>query len=149
MPTSRARWSEPFLEPVMRVGLVVERRHLAIAGAAIERLRLDEAAVGLEPEHLDPELARLGFERREQARADAEPARLGSDPHALHFADAPLRVEAGVEAAAELAEILRDAPARVGAVGGLGGDAHRRGAHQPLDLAHRRDEAVLLRGAEW
>src|SRR5690348_12895357 len=134
----------------MRVGLVVERRDLAIAGAAIERLRLDEAAVGLEPERLEPECPGLGFERREQARADAEAARLGSDPHALHFADAPLlgleraaadrlaaeardderahgrrqlvrvsgdaprRIEAGVEAAAELAEILRHAPARIG-----------------------------------
>src|SRR5690349_25111232 len=48
---------QALLEPVVGVRLVVERGDLAIAGGAIHRDRLDERAVGLEPDHARPVLA--------------------------------------------------------------------------------------------
>ena len=59
--------------------------------------------------------------------------------------DADGRIEAVLEALAQLGEVLLDAPARVGA-GRIGdGDRDQRGSHQPLDLVHRRHQPRALR----
>ena len=47
---SRRPCREPLLEPVVGVGLVVERVDLGVAGLAVERDRLGERAVRLEPD---------------------------------------------------------------------------------------------------
>src|ERR1700756_1344557 len=41
---------QAFLEPVVRVRLVVERRHLVVARRAIERDRFGQRRIGLEPD---------------------------------------------------------------------------------------------------
>src|SRR5437660_973245 len=51
---------EPLLEPVMGVGIVVERGHLAEAGAAVQRDSLTELLVRLQAERRQSELTRLG-----------------------------------------------------------------------------------------
>src|ERR1041384_2249502 len=74
---------QALLEPVVGVRLVVERGDLAIAGRAIHRDRLDERAVGLEPDHARAVLAGARLELGEQAATDAEAARRRGHPHAL------------------------------------------------------------------
>ena len=68
----------------MRVGLVVERRYLLVAGRAVHADRLGERVVGLQPQ--DADAARRGpvLQFGEQPPAQPEPANGGGDPHALH-----------------------------------------------------------------
>src|SRR5437764_810827 len=60
---------KPLLEPVVGVPLVVERRHLHPTRRAVERDRLGEVAVRLEPERADAVLARQRLELCEQTAA--------------------------------------------------------------------------------
>src|SRR5262249_43631094 len=46
------------LEPVMRVRLIVEGRDFTISAPAIERLRLLEGSIGLEPQRSQSEVSR-------------------------------------------------------------------------------------------
>ena len=66
---------ELLLEPVVRVGLVVERVDLAVAGRAVEADRLREGLVGLEPDDGAPAAAARRSSSREQAATDPEAAR--------------------------------------------------------------------------
>src|SRR5689334_12609488 len=52
-------------EPVLRVGLVVERGDLAVAGGAVEADRLGQGAVGLQPDGARPAGPRLGFQAKQ------------------------------------------------------------------------------------
>src|SRR4051812_35123307 len=79
---------EPLLEPVVRVGLVVEGRDFPVATPPVEGLGLVQRLVGLEAERREAELAGLVFERLENAARDAEPAGRIGRPHALDLADA-------------------------------------------------------------
>src|SRR5262249_56345716 len=71
----------------MRVRLIVEGRDFTISAPAIERLRLLEGSIGLEPQRSQSEVSRQRFQRFEHAPADAKSARVGTHPHALDFAD--------------------------------------------------------------
>src|SRR5262249_53917741 len=126
----------------------------------------------------------LRLQRFEDAPTDAETARIGSDPHALDFADHSIfhferaatdgltadagededaggwrqfiggcgvglcRVEAVFEAAGQIAKILSDSPTRIGAARRFRRYLNGGRAYQPLDLAHRRDQAIPLRDVE-
>src|SRR2546429_3109085 len=57
------RSPQSLLEPVRGVRLVVDRLDLAVAGAAVQRDRLVQRFVGLEPQGRKPERARFGFQR--------------------------------------------------------------------------------------
>src|SRR4051794_35710937 len=80
-----ARRLNPLLEPVVRVGLVVERRDLLIAGRAVKRDGLGQAAVGLEVHHAARPAGGAGFELGEQAPPEPEPPGVGRHPHALEL----------------------------------------------------------------
>src|SRR5437667_6375753 len=79
---------EPLLEPVMGVGIVVERGHLAEAGAAVQRDSLTELLVRLQAERRQSELTRLDLERIQDAPPDPQPTHRVGDPHPLQRADA-------------------------------------------------------------
>src|SRR5262249_9509987 len=66
-------------EPVVRIGLVVEGLDFPISAFAVERLRLLEGPIGLEPQGADAELSRKRFQAFEDAPADAELTRIGAD----------------------------------------------------------------------
>src|SRR3954452_10644801 len=74
---------EPLLEPVVRVGLVVERRDLSVALSAIERDRFGERAVGLELHRSRAVLTCEILELAEQPSPEPDAAKLARDPHAL------------------------------------------------------------------
>src|SRR5215469_13662873 len=88
-PTVRASTASylSFFKPVMRIRLVVEGLDFHVSATAIQRLRFLEGPIGLEPERAHPHIARTRFQRFENAPADAEPARVRRDPHALDLAD--------------------------------------------------------------
>ncbi|HEY6405912.1 MAG TPA: protein kinase, partial [Ktedonobacteraceae bacterium] len=67
--------------PVVRVGLVVEGRHLPVAGRPVQRDRLGQRPVGLQPQHPDPLCRGSGLELGQQPAAEAEAADRGRDPH--------------------------------------------------------------------
>jgi hypothetical protein len=71
---------------MVSVGVVVEARHLAKAGAAVERNRLTERLVRLEAQGGQAEPARLDFEGLQHAPPDPEPAGRVGDPHPLQRA---------------------------------------------------------------
>src|ERR1700724_1274596 len=75
----------PFLEPVVRVRLVVERIDLAVARGAIEADCLGERLVRLEPNDLRAVLSRVALELVQPAPADPEPARRLGHPHPLQL----------------------------------------------------------------
>src|SRR3954453_4033282 len=126
----------------MRVGLVVERRHLRIARRAIQALGLVERPVGLQPQRGRAALAGPGLQPGEDAAPDTQPARTARHPHALYLgavqraaADrlapqardqeqaAVVRAAVGgieAEALVQLGEVLSDAVR--GRLAGLGGD---------------------------
>ena len=62
--------------------------------------------------------------------------------------DAQRRIEARVEARAELGEVRIDATSRIGFVGIGRGDLDQARGQQALDVAHRGDEARLLMRVE-
>src|SRR5262249_31221218 len=180
---NRSSYSDLF-EPVMRIRLIVEGLDFKISALAIQRLRFFEGPVGLQPERAPAKFPCMRFQRFEDAPTDAEPARIGSDPHALDFAnrsifhfegaatdgltadagddedaggwrqfirvcrDGLCRIEAGFEAAGQLAKILFDAPPRIGAVRRFRRYLNGGRAHQPLDLRHCSHQAIPLRDAE-
>src|SRR6266702_28273 len=74
---------QALLEPVVRVGLVVEGRYLAVAGRPVQRDRLGQCLVGLQPQHPDPVRRSPGLELGQQPAAEAEAADRGRDPHPL------------------------------------------------------------------
>src|SRR5215510_128835 len=79
-----------FFEPVMRIRLVVEGLDFKIAALAIQRPRFFESSIGFESERAHSKISRTRFQRFENAPTDAETARIGSDPHALDFADSSI-----------------------------------------------------------
>src|SRR5438067_5996096 len=84
---SLAAAPEPLLEPVMGVGIVVERGHLAEAGAAVQRDSLTELLVRLQAERRQSELTRLDLERIQHAPPDPQPTHRVGDPHPFQRAD--------------------------------------------------------------
>src|SRR6266487_1020467 len=76
-----------FFEPVMRIWLVVERLDFDISALAIQRLRFCEGPIGLEPQGAQAKFPCNNFQGFEHAPTDAESTRIGTDPHALYFAD--------------------------------------------------------------
>src|SRR4029077_8295362 len=80
---SCGRCLEALLEPVVRVGLVVEGRHLAVAGRPVQRDRLGQRLVGLPPQDPDAVRGRLGLELGQQPAAPAAAADRGRDPPPL------------------------------------------------------------------
>src|SRR5262245_66351653 len=83
---SRSSYSDLF-EPVMRIRLIVEVLDFKISALAIQRLRFFEGAIGLQPQRAHAKFSCMRFQRFEDVPTDAEAARIGSDPHALDFAD--------------------------------------------------------------
>src|SRR5580658_3342668 len=59
LPRASRSFRKPFLKPMMRVELIVERAHLPITAATIEGLRFLESAVRIESHHRQTERARL------------------------------------------------------------------------------------------
>src|SRR4051812_40629151 len=82
-PQGASSLREPLLEPVVRVGLVVERRDLSVALSAIERDRFGERAVGLELHRSRAVLTCEILELAEQPSPEPDAAKLARDPHAL------------------------------------------------------------------
>src|SRR3954466_3948559 len=74
---------QSLLEPVVGERLRVERRHLAVAGRAVEPDRLYQVAVRLEARDGGAAAGALRLQRCEQPAAEAQAARRGGDPHAL------------------------------------------------------------------
>src|SRR6266566_412982 len=140
------------------IGLEPERAHSKIACARFQHFEnapsdAETARVGGDPHALDlGDHPILEFER---TAADRPTAEAGDDEDAggrREFigvrGDALCRVEAGFEPAGQLAKILFEAPARIGAVRRFHRYLNGRRAHQSLDLGHRRDQAIPLRDAE-
>src|SRR6476646_257850 len=75
-----------FLEPVMRVWLVVEGADFAISTALVERLGLGKCLVGFETKHRKAPFPREVLEAIQDALPDAEAAGRRRDPHALDLA---------------------------------------------------------------
>ena len=94
--------AQGLLEPVVGVGLVVERAHLAVAGRPVQADRLGQGAVGFQPQHGHPVRGGAGLQFGEQPPAEAEPAHGRGDPHPLD-----LRGRAGVELEPAAADRLR------------------------------------------
>src|ERR687890_699238 len=65
---------QALLEPVVRVRLVAERGDLAVAAAPVQRDRLLQAPVRLQPHDPDPGLAGVPLQLPEQPPAQPEPA---------------------------------------------------------------------------
>src|SRR6266571_425545 len=86
---SRSSYSDLF-EPVMRIRLIVEGLDFKISALAVQRLRFFESPIGLQPERAHSKFSCMRFQRFEDAPTDAETACVGSDPHALDFADRPI-----------------------------------------------------------
>src|SRR2546430_14595829 len=81
---SLAAAPEPLLEPVMGVGIVVERGHLAEAGPAVQRDSLTELLVRLQAQRRQSQLTRLDLERIQHAAPDPQPTpRAGGIPAGL------------------------------------------------------------------
>ena len=74
---------EALLEPVVGVGLVVERHDLAVARAAVEGDRLGEAGIGVQPNGVAAVRRGLGLELAEQPSPHAEPTGVRIDPEPL------------------------------------------------------------------
>ena len=75
--------AQALLEPMVGVGIGVERSHVAKAGAAVEVDGLFERSIRFEPNDSETEAARLGLQRLQHAPADAQPAHRVGDPHSL------------------------------------------------------------------
>src|SRR4051794_9459427 len=87
VPRSGDLSPETFLEPMMSVGLRIERIDLAIAGVPVELNRLLQRTIRLQPEGREPELARLGLQRREHPPAQAQPTDAAGHPHSFEVSD--------------------------------------------------------------
>src|SRR5437773_7822512 len=81
-----------------RVGIVVVARNRAIARRLVERDRLAETIVRVEPDLVVPGASRRGFQCVEQSRTQTESARVGMEPHPLDLADAFLERAQGTAA---------------------------------------------------
>src|SRR4051812_28761336 len=77
--------TDPLLEPVVRVRLVVEGVDLDVAGRAVERDRLRQIAIRLEPNGPDALPAGQLLKLAQEPAADPEAAGLGRDPHPLQL----------------------------------------------------------------
>src|SRR5260370_488654 len=77
--------SEFLLEPVVSVGLVVERRHLAVAGRPVQGDRLGQDPVGLQPQHPDAVRRGAGLQLGQEPAAQADPAGRRVPPHPLEL----------------------------------------------------------------
>src|SRR4051794_287597 len=140
------------------VGLQAERREAELARLCLERL--EDAAGDAEaagavrgPHALD--LADAALFHLERAAADRSPIETGdkeisSGRRQLILArrDASAGVEAHLEARRELRKVSLEAGAGVGAARQLEADLDGGGPDQPLDLAHRGDEALTLARAQ-
>src|ERR671913_545006 len=87
---SPVRATDPLLEPVMRVGLGVERRDLAIPFAFVERASLRQHAVSLQAEPCHTGLTRSRLQSPKHFAGYPEPSRDRSGPHALNLAGTPV-----------------------------------------------------------
>src|SRR6185295_17529616 len=76
---------QALLEPMVRVRLAVEGGDLDVARSPVQRDRLAQVAVGLEPYHRRTRFARVALELVEQPPAEAEAARGRCDPHPLQL----------------------------------------------------------------
>src|SRR5436309_3423968 len=72
---------------MMGVGLRIERLDLAKAGAPVQMNRLLQRMIRLQPEGREPELARLGLQRREHPPAQAQPTDAAGHPHSFEVSD--------------------------------------------------------------
>ena len=172
------------LEPVLGVGLVAERVHLAVTGRPVQADRLGQAAVGLQPQHGNPVRGGAALQLGQQPPAEPQSARGRGDPHPLdlggrvtvelepttahrlgvqdgdqeqprrqgHFLvlgrEAPARIEAAVEPAAQFVEVGLHAGAGGRIRGRAHGDLDRRRHQEPLHLGHRADQPGPLGPAE-
>jgi hypothetical protein len=68
---------------VVRVRLVVERRHLAVARRPVQGDGLGQSLVRLQPQHTHAVPGGLGLKLGQEPAAKAEPAHGGGDPHPL------------------------------------------------------------------
>jgi hypothetical protein len=68
---------------VVRVGLVVERRHLAVAGRPVQADRLAEALIGLQSQHAHAVSGGAGLQFGQETTPQADPADPRGDPHPL------------------------------------------------------------------
>src|SRR5262245_2324660 len=113
----------------------------------------EPARVGRNPEPLDladPALfpsQRTATDRPAAEPCDDEDAVRRRELGSIH-ADALGRIESGFETLRELIEVLLNAPARVAAVRPFRLYLNGRHLDEPLDLPHRRDQAVPLGLAE-
>src|SRR5262249_4812997 len=84
---------------MVRVGIVIVTGDFAIPLPSVHSLCLDEYAVRVEPQRLDPGGARKRFQLVQDPARDALPARFSPRPHPLDLAHAP--VDAPQPAAAD------------------------------------------------
>jgi hypothetical protein len=127
---------------VVRERLVVERGYLLIAGGPVQGDRLDEGAIGLQPQGAHSAVPRVRLDRGEQPGQQKETGR--RDQVLVGGGQAALEVEAGVEAAAQLGKVRVDAVPGVRMARILRADVDQRAPQEALDLGRRRDEAPLL-----
>src|SRR5262245_44044224 len=140
------------------IGFEPERAHSKISRTRFQRFEdaptdAEAARIGGDPHAFD--FADRSIFHFEGAATDRLTTDAGDDEDAGGWAqfigvcgDGLCRVEAGFEAAGQLAEILSDAPMRIGAARRFRRYLNGGCAHQPLDLRHRRDQAIPLRDAE-
>src|SRR5215831_7100330 len=76
---------ELLLEPMVRVGFIVEGRDFDVPGLSVHRDRFFERAIGLQPNRRRASGAGEILELLQQPSAQADSARVLGDPHALEF----------------------------------------------------------------
>src|SRR5215212_1433283 len=78
--------SKPLLEPVMGVGLCVERSYLIVALCPVEGLSLGERTVGLQAQFRQASLMSLRLQQSQNAACDPQPPHVRCCPHPLDLA---------------------------------------------------------------
>src|SRR4029077_19592697 len=73
------------LEPVVGVGLIVERRDLAVASRPVQADRFVQGVVGFQLDGADAVGRGLGLQFGQQPASQSQPADLVGDPHALEM----------------------------------------------------------------
>ncbi len=121
---------EVLLEPVVRVGVVVEGGHLPVAGPVVQGDRLVERPMRVQAYQTAAEARRLRLQRSEQPRTNAQSAHLGIDSQALDLCP-PVTVKANGAASGRASH--RAWPRATGQMARCGNIAKTRSYRRKID----------------